>query len=357
MSGPASLPEDIRVVDGKDIPKTISGVISNLRKGLDCYFDSKSLSIMSIMLSSNAQRMLELKSRGTRLRCITEINRDNLSKCNEIMKHFELLHTSCLTGSFLIADGQEYLGYLIDGQGAEKLLHINNSSFVASQQFLFSTMIDKALPAHQRIIELGRGSDEEFIETLKDPMKTKSLLIELMRSAIYEIAILFSTRNSFVTAEREGILEEIARISERGIKVKILVMKDETVDEISGIRLKAFRENIQVNYLQQFLPTKITTIIVDQIKSLTIEVNDDTKETFQEAIGLSTYSNSESTVFSNASMFESLWIQAELEKQSKARQAYFQVFKGFKLKDEIYSRRWSSNLETEETTKEQSERQ
>jgi hypothetical protein len=56
-------------------------------------------------------------------------------------------------------------------------------------------------------------------------------------------------------------------------------------------------------------------------------------------------------------MFESLWIQAELEKQNKARQAYFQVFKGFKLKDEIYSRRWSSNLETEETTKEQSERQ
>jgi hypothetical protein len=270
------------------------------------------------------------------------------------MKNFELSHTSCLTGSFLIADGHEYLGYLTDGQGAEKLLHINNSSFVVGQQFLIDTMIDKALPANQRIIEIGRGSDGEFIETLKDPTKTKSLMIELMRSAIYEIAILFSTKNSFVMAEREGILEEIARISERGIKVKILVMKDETVDEISGLRLKAFRENIQVNYLLQFLPTKITTIIVDQIKSLTIEVNDDTKETFQEAIGLSTYSNSESTVFSNASIFESFWIQSELEKQNKARHAYFQVFKGFKLRDEIYSRRWSSNLETEETTNEKS---
>jgi hypothetical protein len=354
LSGSASLPEDIRVVDSKDIPKTISGVISNLKKSLDCYFDSKSLSMISIMLSSNAQKILELKSRGAKLRCITEITRDNLSKCNEIMKNFELFHTSCLTGSFLIADGHEYLGYLTDGQGAEKLLHINNSSFVVGQQFLIDTMIDKALPANQRIIEIGRGSDGEFIETLKDPTKTKSLMIELMRSAIYEIAILFSTKNSFVMAEREGILEEIARISERGIKVKILVMKDETVDEISGLRLKAFRENIQVNYLLQFLPTKITTIIVDQIKSLTIEVNDDTKETFQEAIGLSTYSNSESTVFSNASIFESFWIQSELEKQNKARHAYFQVFKGFKLRDEIYSRRWSSNLETEETTNEKS---
>lgn len=355
MSGSASVPEDIRVVDGKDIAKTISGVFTNLKKSLDCYFDAKSLSIISIVLSSNAQKILELKSRGAKLRCITEITRDNLAKCSEIMKKFELFHTSCLTGSFLIADGQEYLGYLINGHGIEKLLHINNSSFVASQQFLIHTMIDKAVPANQRIIEIGRGSDEEFIETLRDPMKTKSLMIELMRSANYEIAILFSTKNSFVMAEHEGILEEIARISERGIKVKILVMKDETVDEISGMRLKAFRENIQVNYLQQFLPTKITTIIVDQIKSLTVEVNDDTKETFQEGIGLATYSNSESTVFSNASVFESFWIQSELEKQSKARQAYFQVFKGFKLKDEIYSRRWSSKLETGETTKEQSE--
>jgi len=355
LSGTASSgSDDIRVIASQDISKTLSGVIVNLKKNLDCYFDAKNLSMISRMLSSNAQKMLELKSRGAKLRCITEITRDNLSKCNEIMRNFELFHTSCLTGSFLIADGHEYLGYLIDGQGEERLLHINNSSFVDGQQFLINTMIDKALTANQRIIEIGRGSGDEFIETLRDPLKTKSLILELMRSAIYEIAILFSTKNSFVMAEREGILEEIARISERGIKVKILVMKDETVNEISTLRLNAFHENIQVNYLQQFLPTKITTIIVDQIKSLTIEVNDDTKETFQEAIGLSTYSNSESTVFSNASIFESFWIQSELDKQSKARQAYFEVFKGFKLKDETYSRRWTSNLETEETTKEQS---
>jgi hypothetical protein len=352
LSGSASVPEDVRVVESKDIPKTISGVIANIRNSLDCCFDSNNLSMISLMVSSNAQKILELKSREAKLRCITEITRANLSMCNEIMKKFELFHTSSLTGSFLLADGHEYLGYLTGDKGAEKLLHIKDSSFVATQQFLINTMIDRALPANQRIIEIGKGSDEEFIETLRDPLKTKSLMIELMRSAIYEIAILFSTKNSFVMAEREGILEEITRISERGIRVKILVMKDETVDEISEMRLKASRENIQVNYLQQFLPTKITTIIIDQFKSLTIEVNDDTKETFQEAIGLSTYSNSESTVFSNASIFESLWIQSELEKQNKARQAYFQVFKGFKLKDEIYSRRWSSNVGTEETTRE-----
>jgi hypothetical protein len=136
-------------------------------------------------------------------------------------------------------------------------------------------------------------------------------------------------------------------VSAHGIRVRILVMQDETVKEISNTKLKVQHQNVQVNYLQQLLPTKITTLIIDQAKTLTLEVNDDTKETFQEAVGLSTYSNSESTVFSNVSMFESLWIQAEFDKQSKARQTYFQLFKGFNLKDEIYNRRWSSREKEE----------
>jgi hypothetical protein len=147
-------------------------------------------------------------------------------------------------------------------------------------------------------------------------------------------------------AEREGILDEIGQTS-RAVRVRILVMYDEAVKEISDTKLKVPQQNVQVNYLQQLLPTRITTMITDQARTLTIEVNDDTRQAFREAIGLSTYSNSESTVFSNVSMFESLWIQAELDKQTKARQAYFQLFKGFRLKDEVYNRRWSSGREKE----------
>jgi hypothetical protein len=212
-------------------------------------------------------------------------------------------------------------------------------------------MIDRALPAGQRILEIGKGIGNEFMETIRDPLRVRSLISDLVRSAVYEIAILFSTKNSFLIAEREGILEEIGRASAEGIRVRLLVMRDETVKEISDTKLMAPHQNVQVNYLQQLLPTRITTLVIDQAKTLTVEVNDDTKETLQEAAGLSTYSNSESTVFSNVSMFESLWIQSELDKQNKARQAYFQLFKGFKLKDEIYNRRWLAK-EKEEKTKE-----
>lgn len=338
--------EDIRLISKQDVVKELSRVISNLKKNIDCYVDAKNLPVILRVLSSNDQKLKELRARGIKLRCITEVTKDNLSLCKEIMRNFELYHVSYLVGSFLIADEREYFGFL-DTSGQEGILLVTNSSFVDTQQFLINTMFSNALLARQRIIEIGRGAENEFMETIRDPLRVKSLILDLIRSANYEIAILFSTKNSFLMAEREGILEEIERISKHDVKAKILVMQDEIVKEISDTKLKASNQNIQVNYLQQFLPTKITTIIVDQIKCLTVEVNDDTKETFQEAIGISTYSNSESTVFSNVSIFESLWIQAELDKQTKARQAYFKLFKGFRLKDEVYSRRWSSQKEEE----------
>jgi len=43
-----------------------------------------------------------------------------------------------------------------------------------------------------------------------------------------------------------------------------------------------------------------------------VEVRDDTKQTSLEAVGLATYSNSQSTVLSYASIFETLWTQTEL---------------------------------------------
>ena len=336
--------KDIQIVPDQNALEVISRAVSKVKKSIDCYFDSRNLLLMTNILSANNPQIKSLRVNGARLRCITEINLENLAQCKEIMKEFELFHTSCMTGSFLIADDIEYVGYLTSEKGrAEKLLRIVNPSFVETQKFLVNTILDKALPANHRIKELGKGTEAEFMETIRDPARIKSLVAELLRSAIYEIAILFSTKNSFLIAEREGILEEIGRLSVHGVKAKILVMQeDETVKEISNTKLKTLHQNVQVNYLQQFLPTKITTLIIDQTKTLTIEVNDDTKRTFQDSIGLCTYSNSESTVFSNVSIFESLWIQSELDKQNKARQAYFQLFKGFQLKDEVYNRRWST---------------
>jgi hypothetical protein len=62
---------------------------------------------------------------------------------------------------------------------------------------------------------------------------------------------------------------------------------------------------------------------------------------FNKNTTIAIYSNNESTVSSCTFIFETLWIQSEFDKQNKVKQAYFQIFKGLKLKDETYRRHWS----------------
>jgi len=52
--------------------------------------------------------------------------------------------------------------------------------------------------------------------------------------------------------------------------------------------------------------------VVDREVSLVMEIKDDLRTTFDEAIGLSTYSNSKAGVVSYVAMFENLWKQTEL---------------------------------------------
>ena len=52
-------------------------------------------------------------------------------------------------------------------------------------------------------------------------------------------------------------------------------------------------------------------------ESLIIETTDDTKDNSYEASGLAAYSNSKYIALSYASIFESLWIQAELYEHLK----------------------------------------
>jgi signal transduction histidine kinase len=74
---------------------------------------------------------------------------------------------------------------------------------------------------------------------------------------------------------------------------------------------------IDVRYIVQMSDTKATILVVDRKISLVMELKDDSKTTFIEAIGLSTYSNSKAGVLSYLAIFENLWRQTELYEQVK----------------------------------------
>lgn len=86
------------------------------------------------------------------------------------------------------------------------------------------------------------------------------------------------------------------------IVVKMLVGGEKNIDLLNEY------QSIEQRYLLKSIQTKLTTIVADRELSLVIEEKED-----EDAIGLATYSNSESTVLSYASIFENLWIQSEIK--------------------------------------------
>ena len=319
-------------------------IISKIKERFDCCYD-KNGPADQIGSESLWNAIAQLKYKGIKLRLITEITKDNITYCKTMMRYFDVRHIDGVKGNFGISDGMQYLGNMLtsDTKSGQDLIHINNKSFVELQQYLFDTLWNNAIQSREKIKEIELGLDKEFIETIKDPSEIKHLIHNLLNSATYEILILFSTANSFNRAKNENILQILKESIKRGVNVRLLIPTDNYVkNEISEKKLRVTQKQIYVQYISKPLQTNITTMIIDQSISLSIEINDDTKQTFEESAGLATYSNNESTVSSSASIFESLWIQSELDKQNKIKQVYFKVFKGFGLKDETYKRSWQN---------------
>ncbi len=320
-------------------------IISKIKERFDGCYD-KNGPAAQIGNESLWNAIAQLKYKGTKLRLITEITKENIPYCKTMMRYFDVRHMDGVKGNFGICDGKQYVGNMLtfDSKSEHEIIHIDNKSFVELQQYLFDTLWSKAVPSREKIQEIELGLDKEFIEIIKEPAEIKPLIHNLLKSATYEILILFSTPNSFNRAKNENVLQILKESVHRGVNVRLLVPSDNHIEkEISEEKLQEKKKQIYIQYISKPLQKPITTMIIDQAISLSIEIHDDTKESFEKSAGLATYSNSESAVSSNASIFESLWIQSELDKQNKIKQVYFQVFKGYQLKDETYKRNWKES--------------
>ena len=106
-------------------------------------------------------------------------------------------------------------------------------------------------------------------------------------------------------------------VVENGIKVRVLIHADEKQIRQIVNEVMLVLPEIDIRAIDMSLNTSIGIVVVDKKESLIIETKDDTKDNSYEASGLAAYSNSKYIALSYASIFESLWIQAELYEHLK----------------------------------------
>jgi signal transduction histidine kinase len=195
-----------------------------------------------------------------------------------------------------------------------QLIYSNVKAIIEQQQYVFNTLWDKAIPAKHRMREIEEDIVREFIEIIRDPFEILDIGYKLVREAKDEVLLIFHTANAFLRQDRAGGIDLLV---ENAIKyktrVKILVPIDDKI--VNTIRRLKQTEGIEIRNIEPTMQTRVTIVVVDRIYSLVVELQDDSKEYPEEAIGLATYSNSRSTVLSYASIFESLWKQTELREE------------------------------------------
>jgi two-component system sensor histidine kinase VicK len=344
----------------EDIAKLPLRIISSANEKLDCCTDQNGVALL-MEEDKLWDAIRNLNDKGIRVRFVTAINEENVSFCRQMMKCGELFHNDAVIGTFQIADGIDYLCYITKSGGQtagggqytkpeQQLLHTNTKSFVDMQQYLFDNLCINGIPAKEKIKEIGRGTRNDFTDKLAEPAEITKIVNTLLTSAKYEVLLLFSTANSFYRAENSGMLNLLQQVP-NDVPVKVLIPAGGDDDNIAKETIQDFRQKggqTDIQYFKKLLQTKIMTIVVvDQAISMAIEVKDDTKKSFEETSVVAIHSNSESTVSSCISIFDTLWIQSELEKQNKVKQAYFEMFKGIKLKDESYTHQWSFEQDNE----------
>jgi K+-sensing histidine kinase KdpD len=170
-----------------------------------------------------------------------------------------------------------------------------------------------------RIRDIEEGVDLADIEVISSSTRAQEIYSNIVKSAAEEILWVFPTVNAFIRQEKIGVIQlakEAAK--QKNVKVRILVPTNSLIEQ-KVQQLKEYCPNniIDVRYIEQMTETKATILVVDRKASLVMELRDDSKTTFVEAIGLSTYSNSRAGVLSYVAIFGNFWKQSELSQEIK----------------------------------------
>jgi two-component system, OmpR family, sensor histidine kinase VicK len=304
----------------ENILKSTLEITSEIKHSIDnCIDSSAPLSFVSKDLPM-FKALSEARKKGIKSRFITEITRNNLIHCKELMKIVELRHLDKIKGNFGIIDGKDYRASasMIEGRPPSELIVSTVKTFVEQQQFFFDMLWDKAVPAEQRILEIKEGRIPDILEILKDPSEIIKVGYRLVKAARDEILIIFHTANALLRQDRAGGVDLLVKnVVKYKTRVRILVpIEDKITDTIQRLEQN---DGIEIRNIEPTMQTRMTILVVDKKYSLVVELKDDTKDNLEEAIGLATYSNSKSTVLSYDSIFDALWKQSELREELLVR--------------------------------------
>jgi two-component system sensor histidine kinase VicK len=321
---------ETRIIENPDEVIREIGRLTASSNKLDTCLTSGGLQYSHKYFFDLKKKLLDKQRRGEHkgIRYITNIDNGNLHICKLYLKHgIQIRHMKNLPPmSFGVSDKEiaVTIEKMEGGRRVQSLLISNEPLYVRHFTSLFEEIWRNGIDGQYRIKQVEEEGVESDIEVIQNPDRTEELYWGIVKSAEKEILLILPTANAVIRQEKMGIIKYLAEATRnRNIQVRILMpqvnLSHHPIEESKTLQQQQDNptDSLNVRYMQQLSDTKATILIADRKASLVIEIRDDSKSRFYEAIGLSTYSNSKPGVLSYVSIFENLWIQTELYEQLK----------------------------------------
>ena len=144
--------------------------MQNVNRKMDIFFDHKAPSIV-INIEEYRNGYGDIRRRGAKIRAFTEITKENLPYCKELMKIVdELRHLDGVKGGIAVSES-EYMATTIlqESKPLTEVIYSNVKEVVEQGQYIFDTLWNSTISAEQKIKEIEEGVTRYETRIIENP--------------------------------------------------------------------------------------------------------------------------------------------------------------------------------------------
>jgi two-component system, OmpR family, sensor histidine kinase VicK len=153
--------------------------MSNVKRSMDIFFDHRAPSIVT-HIAEYRNGYIDIRNTGGKIRCFTEITKDNLSYCKELLKLVdEFRHLDGVRGGMAVSES-EYMATTVlqEAKLLTQVIYSNVKEVVEQGQYIFDTLWNAAIPAQKKIREIEEGIIPYYTKIVDLP---DSIITEIIR--------------------------------------------------------------------------------------------------------------------------------------------------------------------------------
>ncbi|MFI5406695.1 MAG: hypothetical protein ACHQ1D_09315, partial [Nitrososphaerales archaeon] len=300
---------ETRILDDQDeINDKIRSLSKDDEEILICS-DTGLLKIVHDCFFSVYQEIMEKYDRGYHkgVRWITDLSRREDANVAKLFMDMGIKIRSIRNlplPNFLVTDraffsNSEKIDHNQDRKTIKQMFTTNDVLYINQYKLTFEELWKNGIDAIDIIEDIERGLDTERVDIISRSNNAETAYLDLLRSSNKEIMLILPTVNAFLRQWKLGVFELITRAAmNRNVKIRMLIPSNEKtekfVEKLEKQSLSIYNtsnndsnnsKKVQIRSIQTLTETRSTILIVDKKVSLVMELKDDSKEKFHEAIG------------------------------------------------------------------------